>query len=331
MGIELVGLAYDERQADTIWSEVPLREAYDAILEDEFRRKVDPRSLRYHKGQIDLLLELERFLKQGGGRVSAVELIAARFRAGVEEFPTPTGELAFDFKLVRHFVSLAMVDDFLVADPFLRALLKKVSFLKNGTPWSLVETRDYDGVVAALRDVRIKDISDVSHAIRVSEEPVSFENLVRNYIEFLSYARNNRLTPFFYNSEADFRHWGNLAERKNRRNEFVVDLSMKPRRRVAEGVGASRALRREGAAIQDRFKLRREIDSLLGGLRDTDPLIRQKSAESLGRIAQPEALPHLIGALTDEEPEVRQEIVRAIDVTGDPRGLEILVHVARND
>ena len=58
--------------------------------------------------------------------------------------------------------------------------------------------------------------------------------------EFFRYALNNGLTPFFYNSESDFRRRGNLAERKNRRNEEVVDRSLRTRRsakKVSESYG----------------------------------------------------------------------------------------------
>ncbi len=55
MTVELVGLAYDQSLTDTVWSRLSARTAYDLILEDEFRRKVDFRSMLYHKGQIELL------------------------------------------------------------------------------------------------------------------------------------------------------------------------------------------------------------------------------------------------------------------------------------
>jgi HEAT repeat protein len=79
------------------------------------------------------------------------------------------------------------------------------------------------------------------------------------------------------------------------------------------------------------MKMKREVDALLGGLRDSDPLIRQKAAETLGLLADPETLPNLIEALSDSEPEVRQEIVRTIGSIGNPKAREALLPVVEKD
>lgn len=331
MSIELVGLAYDRKSVDDVWGELPILHSVRLILEDEFRRKVDPRSQLYHKGQIELLSEFEQMLKQGGAGWTVTEFQAARFKSGTEEFPTAGGELAFDFHLIRHFASLAMVDDFLVAEPFLRELLRKTGFLKNGSTWSLLETRDFDGVVAALGNARMNDIFDATQALASPNPEVSAENLVRNYVEFFNYSRNNRLVPFFFNSETDFRKWGDLIERKNRRNETVVDLAMKSR---LKSKPLSAEMPDKGAprkSIEERLKVRRETDSLLEGLKDPDPLIRQKTAESLQKLAEPSILPQLSQALADHEPEVRLELVRAIASLEDPLAVDVLISTAEKD
>ncbi|MFH1263368.1 MAG: HEAT repeat domain-containing protein [Pseudomonadota bacterium] len=330
MTVELVGLAYDQKLTDSIWSVVPARAAYDLILADEFRRKVDFRSMLYHKGQLELLTELEQFLKKGGEKLSLVELIAARFSTGIEDYPNPAGEFGFDFQLIRHFSSLAMADDFLVAETFLRELLRRVGFLTNGTGWSLLGQWDFEAIVAALKNVRMSDILEVGKRVPSSGGKLSFENLVRNYLEFLNYSQNNSLTPFFYNSQTDLKRWGNLAQRKNSRNELIVDLSLRPRKsqKMKKEPAAPKTLER---SFNERAKLRRESDALLGGLKDSDPLIRQKSAESLGKLSDTSTLPHLIAALTDPEPEVRQEIVRAIGAVADPEANEALLKVLETD
>ncbi|HLG18702.1 MAG TPA: HEAT repeat domain-containing protein [Bdellovibrionota bacterium] len=330
MRIELIGLAYDRDTADAVWSGMSAREAYDVILRDDFRRKVDPRSLLYHKGQVELLGNLEMFLKQGGENLSLVELMARRFSAGVEDFPTGHEDLAFDFQLIRHFSSLAMADDFMVADTFLRELLRRIGFLKNGSAWSLVEARDFEGIASALRDVRMQDILDAGHSVPKSEG-ISFENLVRNYIEFLSYSRNNHLSPFFYNSESDFKRWGDLNERKNRRSEIIVDASLRGRKPAAPSEKRTKKTPPKTLDVRGRFKLRREIDALLEGLSDPDPLIRQKAAETIGVLAEPEILPRLIAALTEAEAEVRQEIVRAIGTLRNVQVTETLLSVLARD
>ena len=331
MSIELVGLAYDETITDAIWQKVPVRAAFDLVLEDEFRRKVDLRSLLYHKGQIDLLSEFEQFMRQGGGTEPMVGLLARRFQAGVEVFPSNTGEFAFDFKLIRQFASLAMADDFLEADTFLRALLRKTGFLKNGAAWSLVETRDYQGVSEALREVRMNDILEVGQSVDRKASQVIYENLVRNYIEFLSYARNNKLTPFFYNSESDFVRWGNLADRKEARSEAIVDLSMRSLRKKKETYQVRTISRKKMGGFEEKTKRKRELDSLLGGLKDLDSLIRLKSAESLGFFADEEVVPQLIDALEDDEPEVRQELARALSAAGSDAAKEALLNLVSHD
>ncbi len=331
MTIELVGLAYDRHFADTVWTELTVREAYEVILRDEFRRRVDFRSMLYHKGHLELLGELEYFLKSGGENRTMVELLAARFLAGIESFPNPSGEFAFDFQLIRHCASLAMVDDFLVADPFLRLLLEKTGFLGGGAAWSLIEARDFDGISTALTEVRMKDILDASENLNLDSRPVSFENLVRNYIEFLSYARNNGLTPFFYNNQSDFKRWGDLVERKNRRNEIIVDLSLYRRAPTRRRPTPGPVRPPQTKDLSERMKHRRECDALVGGLKDSDPLIRQKSAESLGRLAEPETLAHLVDSLGDSESEVRQEIVRAIGELPNGSGTPELLKVLKDD
>ncbi len=331
MGVELIGLAYDQGLTDIVWSKLTVRASYDFILQDDFRRKVDFRSMLYHKGQTELLAELGHFLRQGGERLTILELVAKRFSAGIEDFPNPNGELTFDFQLIRHFASLAMADDFLVADPFLRELLRRVGFLSNGAGWSLLETKDFDGISKALREVRMQDILEASHLIKREEGQVSVENLVRNYIEFLSYTKNNGLTPFFYNTASDVRRWGNLGDRKGLRSEQIVDLSLKPSTKKTKESILPQAQKKEKKDLHERLKLQRETDALLGGLNDSDPLIRQKSAESLGRLGQAEILPHLITMLKDPEPEVRQELVRAIGSIADPRANEPLLSVLDQD
>lgn len=332
MSVELVGLAYDQDLTNAVWSKMTARDAFDLVLDDEFRRKVDFRSMLYHKGQSELLSEFEPFLRQGGEKHTLVELMAARFKAGVEEYPNPAGEFAFDFQLIRYFASLAMVDDFLTADPFLRELLRKVGFLKTGKAWSLLEVKDFESVVRALRDARMQDILDASRVVQQQDETLSFVNLVRNYIEFLNYTQNNGLTPFFYNSQTDFRQWGNLSERKNERNEVIVDLSLAKKRKARTKPTAKKKIKKtKKIDLEARMKVRREVDALLGGLKDSDPLIRQKTAESLGRLAEPDILPHLVEALSDSEPEVRQEIVRAIGAIPLENAEDALLKVLRED
>ena len=334
MSVELVGLAYDQKRVDSVWSERTILESYRMILEDEYRTKVDYRSMLYHKGQLDLLTEFETLLRQGGEKLTLVGLEGARFFAGYEPPPQAAGDLTLDYQLIRYFASLAMADDFLVADPFLRELLSKIGFLKGKQAWSLLRVKDFTGLSDALREVRMQDILEASQKVSLLTGSISLEHLVRNYIEFLSYSRNNGLTPFFYNSQSAMKQWGNLVERKNLRSEWVVDHSMKPFRRPRPPSSQKHKSSPEKPgkiSIAERAKRKREEDALIGGLTDSDPLIRQKSAESLGRFKNPDLADALMACLSDAEPEVRQEAVRSLRPLAGSKIDDRLLDVLAND
>ena len=65
MNVEIVWQAYDLNKVDRAWREISVRELYREILEDDFRRKVDPRSMLFHKSQFYLLNDLELLMKRG--------------------------------------------------------------------------------------------------------------------------------------------------------------------------------------------------------------------------------------------------------------------------
>src|SRR6185436_14509322 len=100
MSVELVWLAYDPQQVKRAWSEISIRRLYSEVLKDDFRRRVDPRSMLFHRAQYYLLQDLEHFMKRGGNDVSLDEFLARLFHKGIEEFPSPQGELAFDYRLI---------------------------------------------------------------------------------------------------------------------------------------------------------------------------------------------------------------------------------------
>lgn len=329
MSVQLIGLAFDAQQTHRVWGQHSVRESFDLVLKDDFRRKVDFRSMRYHTGHLDLLSQLDELLRVSGGNWSILELIAARFKAGVEDSPIPSGNLVFDYQWIRYFASLAMVDDFLVADPFLKALLKKIGFTRE-PHWSILEFKDLPGVCKALREARMQDILDVSSKF-LDQSPMSFTHLVRNYIEFLSYTQNNRFVAFFYNSQTSVRQWGELIDRNNQRNEKAVELSLQPSIYPRFEQSPKTVKSKTKRSLEEKHKMKRESLSLMGGLSDSDLLIRQKAAESLSKLANEDLLPFIQEQLPQQEAEVRLELVRTLGCINTERAQEMLLEVLTHD
>ena len=331
MNVEMVWLAYDPELLERSWRKINIHGLYMELLQDEFRKRVDPRSLLFHKNQFYLLTDLVGLMKQGGGHLSLEEYLARLFHKGLETLPLSCDEITFDYRLLSYFTSLRMADDFHLVETFYRGLMLHLGQLKEGERFSLVDLAKPEVFFQSLADVRVQQVIDVAQSLNLAEQSKTLVRLVTNYIEFFHYTRNNRLAIFSYNNQTDIRRWGNLLQRKSERDRRVVELTYNQQARQY----AKSLIERTQFVIEDdvlsKMRFQRRMENLQQGLSDTDPLIRQKAAEGLGITGNYEAVPALIEALQDDIPEVRQEAARALGVVRDPRCTESLIQLILHD
>ena len=329
MDIELSWLAYDKRQADRAWMALSIFELYMTILKDDFRKKVDPRTMLFHKSQHYLLNSLENIMKNGAIAITLEEYQANLFKNDIEELPTISDEFFFDFQILSYFTSLKMSDSYTFAESSLNELLKSVGYIPSTAKWDFLSIENVDELFNALMLVREDHIRAVTHKLDKpkSDDSLSeLKNFVRNYIEFFNYAKNNRLEIFYYNNSINTKYWGNLIERKNSRNKQIVQ-------RVYEKFKSSGKVKKIEFP-ESRIELRKmhSIDPIIYALlNDHDSLIKQKAAETLGTIGDRRAVPHLIEIIKDGEPEVKQEAARALGELRDIRALQPLIESLNDD
>lgn len=333
MNIEIVWLAYDEEMVKRAWSQFSVKELYNYVINDNFRKRVDPRSMLFHSNQSELLKELETLMKRGAIDISLERYLSNMFYHGEEEFPLESGELKFDYSLISYFTSLRMADDYLMVENFFKKL-----FAKMGTygkdEFTFFGIKDMDHFSAILKDIKVEQILDVVEDNKAFDrDPETYVRLVQNYIEFFNYYKNNKLAPFYYNNQTDIGKWGNLIERQNDRSARIVNMAYKKVKKTLkkqpgkhEGDKA-----KERVTLISKMKHRRRIENLIAGLKDNDSLIRQKAAEYLGTFGRPEDIEHLISALRDNEYKVRQEAARALGEIGDRRALGALMERVLKD
>lgn len=324
MNVEIVWLAYDPALVERAWRNVTVRQLYMEILQDDFRKRVDPRSMLFHKGQFYLLNDLEVIMKRGGNDITLEEYLAKMFHKGVEEFPTEAGELSFDYRLISYFTSLRMADDYNMVEPFFKNLLVSQGVLDASQPWNLLNIENVDAFFGKLTEANLKQV------MQATDAQASIK-LLTNYIEFYNYTRNNHLGVFFYNNQIDVRRWGNLTQRKADRDKHVVELTYnKTARQRAKAAVEKPTLHMDDNLIS-KMRFKRRIENLEAGLQDADALIRQKAAEGLGVAGNYQSVMPLIEALSDEAAEVRQEAVRALGAIRDPRSVDAIIQLILKD
>ncbi len=308
--LSLVGLAFDETQVDRLWRDFDLKSGFDVLLADDFRLKVDDRSIAYHGHHINLLHLYDQGLRRGGFGYTWLELMTKRFRANIVSSPVDESLMAMDYELIRFHTTLAMIDDALFADHFLKALLKKIGFLKDDNPFSVTNIQEFQNFKKVLEQVTMQTIIEVGHDLLKPEQSGMFVNLIRNYIDFLNYTFNNKLTPFFFHEGGNMLHWSSLVMRDNQRNEMIVDMSFRPKKRKR----IQPLVRKKYAAksLQDRMKVKREIESLMGALSDPDVLVVKKSLQSLTLLGASDAHQAIFNLCKDESSMVQHEAVNAI-------------------
>ena len=329
MDIELSWLAYDKKMTDKAWTALSILELYMTILKDDFRKKVDPRTMLFHKSQHYLLNSLENIMKNGAITITLEEYQASLFKKDIDELPTISDEFFFDFQLISYFTSLKMSDSYTFAETSLGELLKLVGYIKPGTKWDLLSIAHIEELFDALMLVRDDHIRGASHKVSKENPDEVFTELkkfVRNYIEFFNYAKNNGLEIFYYNNSINTKYWGNLIERKNERSRRIVQKVYE--KFHTQGKVKKILFPESKIELHKMHSINPIIDALLN---EQDPLIKQKAAETLGTIGDKRVVPYLIDVLKDEEPEVKQEASRALGELRDKRAVKPLIAALRDD
>lgn len=334
---EIVWLAYDAQRTESAWQERTIREVYSDILADEYRRRVDPRSMLFHKAQFYLLDDLEQLMKCGGINITLEEYLAKLFHKGVEEFPAQAGELRFDHRLISYYTSLRMADDYHLVEGFLGSLLVEAGVADAGKPFRFTDPKNRENLFVTLEKFDLGKVQHAASAFAESADVASTcSRLVMNYIEFYHYALNNGLQVFGYIDSTDPKHWGDLVQRKAGRDKRIVALTYstetkKTAKRSVRSTDESSTLAINQTDVISKLKFKRRIDNLLVGLKDIDPLIRQKAAEGLGITKNFTAVGALIGTLSDEVPEVRVEAVKSLGIIKDPRSIDAIIQLVLRD
>ncbi len=324
MDIEIVWLAYDSEMVEKAWSQMTVRELYDYLINDYYRKRVDPRSMLFHSEQSLLLRDVETFMKRGAIDISIEQYLGKMFYHGEDEFPLKSGELSFDYRLISYFTSLRMADDYIFVEKFFNQLFIKNNMLHKGEEFSFFTIKSLDEFAVKLRQITVQEILDLVESDGSFEkDPEDYVRLVQNYIEFFNYFENNKLTPFFYNNQTDIKKWHNLIERQNERSSKIVNLAYKKVKKTIKKITPKKEEqpRKDKLTLASKLKQKRRVENLILGLTDFDPLIRQKACEYLGTFGTVEDVDHLLIALRDSESKVRQEAARALGEIGNKRAV----------
>lgn len=336
MAIEIIWQAFNEAATDKAWGQVSVPRLYQQILRDDYRKKVDPRSMLFHRAQQFVLADLGQLLKWGVGNLTLEQYWARAFSLGFEEPPLAGGDLAFDYHLISHYTSLRMVDDYNEVERIFNSLFSlKRNQLRGAERWTFYDLDEIEPLFQSLGEISIQDLvrflDREGKALGLSIHSLSL--LIQNYVEFYRYAKNNHLTPFFFNSAVNPMKWGNLTARQNKRRRRVVELALARRAPAKKEKAPPRRSRSAGPPavdVRERLRQRRRQEQFLQGLTDTDPLVRQKSVEYLAQPGFEEPLPHLL-ALLGDQPEIRQEVVRALGEIGSPQAIPPLVSLLKKE
>jgi hypothetical protein len=313
MNSELVWLAYDKLEVDRAWNEIPIAQLYFNILNDDFRRKVDPRTMLFHRGQYYLLKSIETLMHFGAMNITITEYMASLFKKEIEVLPIESSEYFFDFQLISFYTSLKMSDDYSFAT-------KVFSKLFKNQKWNITLIKDESEFFSFFTKLNSREvlnlIKSMDESTRFKEEAII---LVQNYVEFYQYAKNNNLDIFYYNNLADIKYWGNLIERKNERAKTIIDILYKDSiqtKKVDINITPKKITLKKNHSFEP------IIAALLN---DPDIIIKQKAAETLGLLGDKNVIPHLVEALRDNDLEVKQEILRALGEIRDKNASNYLI------
>lgn len=231
MSIEIVWLAYDERRVRDAWQTQSIKELYFTVLEDEFRKKVDLRTMLFHKSQYYLLQNLEALMKQGAINLSLDDYMAHLFQNDIQSFPIAKDDVFLDFQLISYFTALRMADNETLVENVFTALFRKLGEIGPQQKFSLHRLKDIERFFDVLGRVTFEQVISIANdSVKQFDSKFTFDDVnrfLRNYIEFFNYAKNNDLKIFYYNNCTDIKYWGDLVERQNERSQRVVRLSFK--------------------------------------------------------------------------------------------------------
>ena len=73
------------------------------------------------------------------------------------------------------------------------------------------------------------------------------------------------------------------------------------------------------------------IDPLITAIHDKEPLVREASVQSLGRLGNAKAVPHLIPLLQSPSLAMRLSAIKALESIGDPQAIPHLEDIAEKD
>lgn len=335
MSVDLIGLAFDCKSADDLWSRVSIAEAFFMVLSDPFRKRVDYRSIFFRQNNIALLSDINYLLKRGGEKFSVMSYCAAQFSTGTEDLPFRKSDFDFDYNVIRFYSSLALVEDFLKADALYREVISDIpgDGSSEYARW-LVDNSDYVWFYQMLDAKKSSQTQDIGLN---DESRSNTMKLRKSMMEFFAYCYNNHFLPFLYNSETPMDRRKLLLERQSTRNSEIVDLSFRekflvtsPRKNFC--LQRPHALKEDpSTSLEDRFRKRREIELLREGLNDPDAIVRQKSAEALTEKDSDSYFEIISEKINDLEPFVRMELLRGMQHMNDRSSQDLLVHIMKSD
>lgn len=341
MAVELIGLAYNHNLTNDFWSSLKVEDLYNLILEDVYRKRIDYRSMRYHTGQMQLLGEIEELIFQNAEESTIYQLIANRFLKGVERAPFSLGFMEFDYQVIKYFASLATADNFIRSEKLFKAILQLNGQLSTQDQWTFFDLEDYKVLYESLEAFHFQDMNKLSDALSETKKDAANDvsKWLTHYNEFFHYTYNNQLSPFFYNNTSAIKDWGDLLFRHNERNKTIVKNTFKFGEKHPKQDVCSDMLKllmpvdkKNSLKLQEKMKIYKETEYLIEGLDDYDPLVQQKSAESLcDFIYDQEYNEKLMQKFDEVDLPIKRELVRVLGKVMNSKVEEFMLNILDSD
>ncbi|HMQ10944.1 MAG TPA: hypothetical protein PKC21_02310 [Oligoflexia bacterium] len=341
MAVELIGLAYNRNLTNDFWSSLKVADLYSLILEDVYRKRIDYRSMRYHTGQMQLLKEIEELVFQNAEESTVYQLIANRFLKGVESSPFSLGYMEFDYQVIKYFASLATADNFIRSEKLFKAILQLNGQVSLTEQWTFFDLDDYKILYDSLEAFHFQDMNKLSGALNETKDDAvnDVSKWLTHYNEFFHYTYNNQLSPFFYNNTSAIKDWGDLLSRHNDRNKTIVKNTFKFGAQLPMQDPCLDMLKllkpkekKTNLKLQEKMKVYKETEYLVEGLDDYDPLVQQKSAESLcDFIYDEEYNDKLIQKFDEVDLPIKKELIRVLGKVMNPKVEGFMLKILDSD